>query len=289
MAEDRRGVNTLYPEASGTNVRLLSTDAANLLGEESDGEGEGDTLSPHAFYSSVAFAAAFAPAGVPASVPSGLSPGPKRPHRLDTSGLTVDVGRGTGAAPAHHTPAVPMSPMTRACALQAPEPQLKKIMSGAMRSLASMDLNEETHVAVDNLPITEELAAAAAHIDKCVQRRHKYRHDEVAALDAILSPQHRLPPRATAPYLPFEPSRFDPDAGPVPAPMPPKMAHELAFENGVYSVKLPDGRTLEAPVSCSEFYDDMRRTMKVVLNPPTVSACGCCCTLTFRWAVVWWR
>lgn len=241
--------------------QLMASEMTSWPGmhDSDDSDGDGEDVPKSAFYSAT-----------PRSEPHATAT--KNALGRDMSHLRVDVP----SAPASRAadPALPpSSPNKNIRMLDLPPPQLKRILSGNLGTLAATNLDEPVHVAVDDLPITEELARAAAEIDKCLQRRNKYMADETAAKAASLAPGARPAPCAQPPFLPFEPSTYSREGGLAKAPFPPRSAHELVFENGVYAVKTPDGCTLEAPVSCSEFYDDIRRTMKVVLNPPTGSFC----------------
>ena len=244
--------------------QLMASEMTSWPGmhDSDNSDGEGDNVPKSAFYSAT----------------PRLEPDATASKRLvaestkTMSHLRVDVPSAP-ASRASDAARLPASPMKHTRMLDLPPPQLKRIMSGTLGTLAGTNLDEPVHVAVDDLPITAELARAAAEIDKCLQRRNKYMADETGAKAASLAPGTRLAPSDRPPFLPFEPSAYSREGGLAKAPFPPRSEHELVFENGVYAVKTPDGRTLEAPASCSEFYDDVRRTMKVVLNPPTGSFC----------------
>ena len=218
---------------------VIASEMTSWPGEQSDdSDGDGDEVPATAFYS---------PTPPQAAATKLLAAVALK----DTSHLRVDVASAQ-AAHVDDDALTPSSPAKHSRVLDLPPPQLKKIMSGDLRSFAGLNLNEGTHLAVEDLPVTAELARAAAEIDKCLQRRNKYMSDEKSARAALLAPGSRLPASYQPPFLPFEPSAISPEGGVVKAQYPARSAHELVFENGVFAVKTPDGRTLEAPVSCSE-------------------------------------
>ena len=198
---------------------------------------------------------------------------------------TTDLQKVNSLAPAAcpTSPSRPPVALRRNSTLEVPEPQMKRLLSsdtldlhtntqrhgmhtynsnvqtqillngilnGTPKAKLPLDLNAETQMAIEEAPIHTEHAAAAAKIDQCVQRRHRYMRDDSAGKEAALHAQHRLPLSAKVPYLPFEASALTPE-GAKPAPFPAKSAHTLSFANGVFSVRLEDGRSLEAPISCS--------------------------------------
>ena len=223
----------------------IASEMTSWPGEQSDdSDGDGDEVPATAFYSPTPPQAAATKllAAVALKDTTTLK---------DTTHLRVDVASAQ-AAHVDDEGLTPSSPAKHSRVLDLPPPQLKKIMSGDLRIFAGLNLNEGTHLAVEDLPVTAELARAAAEIDKCLQRRNKYMSDEKSARAASLAPGSRLPASHQPPFLPFEPSAISPGGGLVKAQYPARSAHELVFENGVYAVKTPDGRTLEAPMSCSE-------------------------------------
>jgi len=147
-----------------------------------------------------------------------------------------------------------------------PDPVLSLVAAKRQTSQTDFSALESIrHVSVEEVPIDEELARVAADIDKCIQRRRRYRHADIQAdEDRFLKERHK--PSRHAPYLPFKPSKVV-DGQVVEADvLPEKSKHELVFAKGVYSVV---GGALgeashSAGVDCNEFYGDLRRTMKVI-------------------------
>jgi hypothetical protein len=272
--------DTTMSQETRVGVHYLSTAASMRIdpdlpscwpGEDLDSETEEkEAEAPkNAFYSSV-------------QSPAANSDSSRARLKFQTLSIEIESSAASNPAQEPHIGSASLSSPTKTHPIgvpflttlqEVPEPRLRKILSGNLHGLEE-NLNDITHLAVQDVPITQELGKSATEIDKCVQRRHKYMVDERTAKERDLKAEQRLPPSDKPPYLPYESSVFSAaEERPVKAPFPEKLDRELKFENGVYAVQGANGEWLESPVSCTEFYDDLRRTMKVVLHPPTKDFC----------------
>jgi len=144
------------------------------------------------------------------------------------------------------------------------KPALKRVISEhnfTKPLLSSLDCAQ--HVEVEETDVDEETARAAADLNKCIQRRRKYMDVEIEAKEAVF--EKRREPRCPFPsykkYMPC--AREEDEPGPEPyKPLGKLGGCEIKMVRGVFQVS--GSVQCPVPTTCSEFFDDLRRTMKII-------------------------